>query len=130
MSIKDDLIGEQFVKGNLQKGLQTYRIYYYPPEVNYPTSKVWIYFNRKQDDKLLGIKSLCFSNIENHRNFILNNLLYQIYWLEKQGENFKPTWMDIHTYRMKLFEAVLFDLRTKLLKKVKEKLNINLTVNR
>jgi len=115
MSIKEDLIGEQLVKGNLKNALQMYKIYYYPPEVNYPSSKVWIYFNRKEGEKLLGIKSLCFSNVENHRNFILNNIFYHLYWLEKKSIEYKPTHMEIGMYRMNLLNALILDIKKKIL---------------
>ena len=113
-------MGEQFVKGNIQKTLQIYKIYYYPPEEGFPTSKIWLYFNRKQGDKLLGTKSLCFENVENHRNFIVNNIFSQLYWLEQKGGEFKPGWMDQETYKIKLLEGILTDLRKKILAKVRE----------
>jgi len=118
MSIKTDLIGEQFVQGNLKEALQVYKIYYYPPEQEHPSSKVWLYFNRKQDKSYFGIKSLCFSNIENHRNFILNNILYHLYWLEKQLENYRPSFMDSKMYRRKLLNALINDLINKINKKI------------
>jgi len=122
MSIKINLTGEQFVQGNLKQALQVYRIFYYPPEEGYPSSKLWLYFDRKQEDKYLGIKSLCFSNIENHRNFILNNILSELYWLEQEGMKYKPSEMDIHTYRLKLLDGILIDLRKKVLTKLKERI--------
>ena len=121
MTIRENLIGEQFVKGNSRDYLQVYNIYYYPPAEGFPTSKVWLYFNRKDKEKYLYLKSLCFENIENHRNFILNNLFYHLYWLEKQAAQFKPEWMPIGEYRLKLMDAVLSDVRKKLLAKVKER---------
>lgn len=121
MSVKDDLIGKQYVKGNIKNFLQTYSLYYYPPEEGFPTSKVRLSLFGEEDGKPRMIRSLYFENIENHRNFILNNLIYQLYWLEKQGSQFKPEWMLIGEYRMKLMEGVLIDLRKKLLEKVKER---------
>jgi len=126
MSIKKDLIGEQFVKGNMTKGLQVYKIYYYPPEVNFPTSKIWLYFNRKQDNKYLGIKSLCFENIENHRNFIVNNIFSQLFWLEKEGIRYKPDFMTIDKYKEKLLEGLLLDINKKISMKVKKEEKIKL----
>jgi len=120
MSLKENLTGEQIVKGNLKQALQVYRIFYYPPEENY-SPKLWLYFDRKEKEKYLGIKSLCFSNIENHRNFILNNIYCELYWLEQVGIEYKPSEMDIHTYRLKLLEGILTDLRKKILKKIQEK---------
>jgi len=127
MSIKEDLIGEQFVKGNLKDFLQSYNIFYYPPEENFPTSKVWIYLHGKEKEKPRMIRSLCFDNIEVHRRFILNNLLYHIHWLEKEGGKFKPEWMPISEYRKRLMDGVFIDLRKKLLKKLEEKSKIMLT---
>ena len=122
-SIKEDLIGEQFVTGNIRDSVQMYKIFYYPPELpNYPSSKVWLYFNRKDGEKILGTKSLCFNNVENHRNFIINNILYHLYWLERVGSEYKPSTMDIHTFRRKLMEALLLDIRQRTEKVVKEKL--------
>jgi len=102
MSIKTDLIGKQYVKGNLNVP-QMYRMYYYPPEEHFPTDKVWLYFNRdekvfnkkKNQWEYMGIKSLCFDNIETHRKFILNNIIYHLYWLEKKGAEHKPSFMHI-----------------------------------
>ncbi len=111
----------------MNKGLQVYKIYYYPPEENFPTSKVWLYFNRKQGDKLLGTKSLCFENIENHRKFILNNLLYNIYILEKRSEGCIPSSIQIGTYRLRLLDAILVELRKEIIeiwKKREEKIKV------
>ena len=120
MSIKTDLIGKQYVKGNIRDSLQVYKIYYYPPEEGYPTSKVWLYFNREQKDKILGTKSLCFESVENHRNFILNNIIYNLYWLEKKSESYIPTILEIGTFRMRLLDNVLNDLRKKVIKRWEE----------
>jgi len=122
MSIKENLTGEQFVQGNLKTALQVYRIFYYPPEENYPSSKLWLYFDRKQEGKYLGIKSLCFNNIENHRNFILNNIFCELYWLEKEGIEFKPETMDIHTFREKLLDALFIDLKKKIIKRLEKEI--------
>ena len=119
MSIKDDLIGEQFVKGNLKNFLQTYHLYYYPPEAEHPSSKVRLSLFGKENGKPRMIRSLFFENIENHRNFIVNNIFYQLYWLEQEGKKYKPEWMPIDEYRRKLMEGVLIDIRKKILNKVK-----------
>jgi len=121
MSIKTDLIGEQIVKGNIKESLQIYKIYYYPPEMNYPEDKVWLYFNRKHNDKLLGTKSLCFASPEQHRSFILNNILYYLYWLEKKSIDYIPNSVPIEEYRRRLMDALFNDLRTKLIGILKER---------
>jgi hypothetical protein len=121
MSIKENLIGKQYVKGNIKNFLQTYNLYYYPPEENFPTSKVRLSIFGEEDGKPRMIRSLYFENIENHRNFIFNNIFYQIYWLEKQAGHFRPSYMPIGEYRLKLMDAILTDLRKKLLSKLKEK---------
>jgi len=131
MSIKEDLIGEQFVKGNLKNFLQTYHLYYYQPEKDFPTSKVRLSLFGKENGEPRMIRSLYFENIENHNNFIINNLLYNLYWLEKQGIDFKPDWMPVYEYRKQLLEGLLMSIRKKLIKKTGEKLQkIRLTVNR
>ena len=121
MTIKENLTGEQFVQGNLKQALQVYRIFYYPPEEGYPSSKLWLYFDRKQEGKYLGIKSLCFNNIENHRNFILNNILSHLYWLEKRSEDYLLNTVPISTYRIKFLDSILNDLRKKIMDRWKEK---------
>ena len=127
MSIKINLTGEQVVQGNMRDGLQTYKIYYYPKEVNY-IDKIWLYFNRKEGDKLLGIKSLCFSSTDQHRKFILNNLFSHLYLLEKRSEDYMPQTIEIEVYRKRLLDAVLFDLRKKIIERwKKESQEIKLT---
>jgi len=121
MSIRENLIGEQFVKGNMRKILQSYNLYYYPPEENFPTSKIWLYLNGKENGQPRMIKSLCFENIENHSNFILNNLFYHLYWLEKKGIDFKPSQMNIDTFRKILLDNLMIGLRAKLISKLKER---------
>ena len=121
MSIKEDLIGKQYVKGNIKNFLQTYNLFYYPPEEGFPTSKIRLSLFGEEDGKPRMIRSLYFENVENHRNFIFNNIFYEIYWLEKQAGDFRPSWMPIGEYRLKLMDAILTDLRKKLLAKVKER---------
>ena len=123
-SIKKDLIGEQFVKGNIKNFLQSYHIYYYPPEQNFPIDKVWLYLHGKENGQPRMIRSLCFDSIETHRKFILNNLYYNLYLLEKISEEFRPKQMDIHTYRMKLLDAVFIDLRKRIIEKVRQTITI------
>jgi len=124
MSIKENLTGEQFVQGNLKNFLQSYHIDYYPPEANYPTDKIWLYLHGKENNEPRMIRSLCFKNPENHRKFILNNIYAQLYLLEKRGIEFKPSEIDIHTYRKRLLDALLVDLRKKILEKYKEKIKL------
>ena len=121
MSIKEDLIGKQYVKGNIKNFLQTYNLFYYPPEEGFPTSKIRLSLFGEEDGKPRMIRPLYFENVENHRNFIFNNIFYEIYWLEKQAGDFRPSWMPIGEYRLKLMDAILTDLRKKLLAKVKER---------
>ena len=127
MSIKTDLIGEQFVKGNSRKLLQTYHLYYYPPEANFPTSKVWLYLDGKENNKPRTIRSLCFENIENHRKFILNNIIYNLYLTEKRSEDYLLSTIPISTYRIKFLDSLLSDLRKKIIDRWKEK---ELTIKR
>lgn len=130
MPIKDDLIGDQFVNGNSKTFLQQYNLLYYHPEINYPTPKVWLYLQGKQFNEQKNqyeqrhIKSLCFNNIENHRNFIVNNILYHIHWLIQIGNEFRPDWMTLEEYKIKMTDAVLLDIRIKLRNKL-EQLNFN-----
>ena len=126
MSIKTDLIGEQIVMGNIKNFLQTYHIYYYPPEENFPTDKVWIYLDGKADGKPRTIRSLCFDNIETHRKFILNNILYHLYWLEKKGISFKPSFMQVSEFRKYLLDGLMTKLRVKSLESLKEKIKVRI----
>ena len=121
MTIKTDLIGEQFVKGNSRKLLQTYHLYYYPPEANFPTSKVWLYLDGKENNQPRTIRSLCFENIENHRKFILNNIIYNLYLTEKRSEDYLLSTIPISTYRIKFLDSLLSDLRKKIIDRWKEK---------
>lgn len=123
-SIKTDLIGEQIVMGNIKNFLQTYHIYYYPPEAKFPTDKVWIYLDGKQNGEPRTIRSLCFDNIETHRKFILNNIIYHLYWLEKKGAQFKPTFMHISEFRKYLLAGLFKKLRVKSLESLKQKIKV------
>ncbi len=124
MSIRTDLIGEQFVKGNMNQGLQVYKIYYYPPEQNFPTSKIWLYFNRKQGDKLLGTKSLCFESPENHKKFILNNIYANIHHLVKRAEDHIPNGVEVFRYQMALLNDLLIKIRKEIPEMWKEKIKV------
>ena len=121
MSIKDDLIGEQFVKGNSRNILQSYQIFYYHPEVNFPTSKVWIYLKGTENKQPRTIRSLCFENIENHKRFILNNIIYNLYLTEKRCEDYLLSTVPISVYRIKFLDSLLNDLRKKIMERWKEK---------
>ena len=128
MSIKTDLFGEQFVKGNMRNILQSYNIFYYPPEQNFPTDKIWIYLHGKQNNHPRTIRSLCFENTENHRKFISNNIFANLYILEKRLINYS----DIQTtpeYRKRLLEALLSEIKKETIDKWKHQLEekINLT---
>ena len=73
MSIKTKL-SELFVPGNIKNFLQICKIYYYPPEQDFPLDKVWIYFDGEENKQPRRIRSLCFKNPENHKKFIMNNI--------------------------------------------------------
>ena len=125
MSIKTDLIGTQYVGGNFKDIQQTYHLYYYPPEQNFPTDKVWIYLDGlSKDNQPRTIRSLCFDNIETHRKFILNNILYHLYWLEKKGAEHKPSFMHISEFRKILLDSLMTKLRIKSLENLKEKIKV------
>jgi len=103
MSLKTDLIGEQIVGfGGFQKILQSYQLYHYPPEVNIPTDKIRLALIGKENGNFRFIRSLYFDKIETHQRFILNNIIYHLYWLEKKGINFKPEVMPISDFRKTL----------------------------
>jgi len=123
MSLKENLTGEQFVKRNLKEALQVYKIFYYPPEANYPTDKIWLYFNRKEKEKYFGIKSLCFSSPENHKNFILNNIYAHIYQLTKRAEEHIPD-IEIFRYKMALLNRLLMEIRKKIPERWQEKIKV------
>ena len=85
MSIKIKL-AEQFVPGNIKNFLQICKIYYYPPEQGFPLDKVWIYFDGEENKQPRRIRSLCFKNPENHKQFIINNIHAHIYQLLQRAE--------------------------------------------
>lgn len=120
MSIKTNLTGEQFVPGNSKNFLQCYHIDYYQPEQNFPTDKVWIYLNGKEDGKPRMIRSLCFKNPENHRKFILNNIYAHIYQLVKRAENHIPNSVEIMKYKMALLNDLLIKIREEIPKRWKK----------
>ena len=122
MSIKENLTGEEFVPGNLKDFLQSYHIDYYPPEANYPTDKVWIYFDGRENGKPRMIRSLCFKNPENHKKFILNNIYAHIYQLVRRAEDHIPNHVEIFKYQMALLNDLLIKIREELPKRWKERL--------
>ena len=123
MSIKINLTGEQFVPGNIKNFLQIYKIYYYPPEKNYPTDKVWIYLDGKENGEPRMIRSLCFKNPENHRKFIFNNIYAHIYQLVKRAEYHIPSHVEIFKYQMALLNDLLIKIRKDIPGRWKENLN-------
>jgi len=125
MSIKTNLIGKQYVKGNIKNFLQTYNLFYYPPEENFPTSKVRLSLFGEENGQPRMIRSLYFENIENHKNFILNNIIYNLYWLEKKSENYIPQVLEIGTFRMRLLDSLLSDIRKKVMDRWKVQFNGN-----
>jgi len=131
MSLKENLIGEQFVKGNIKNFLQTYNIYYYPPEQNFPTDKIRLSLFGKENGEPRMIRSLYFENVENYRNFILNNIFSYIHWLEKKGIEYKPIEMSIRTFRITLLDDLLMRIRKEIPEKWQKNLQkIKLTINR
>jgi len=120
MSIKTNLTGKQYVPGNIKDFLQVYQIYYYPPEVNFPTDKIWIYFDGEEKGEPRRIKSLCFKNPENHKKFILNNIYAHIYQLVKRADNCIPNHIEIRKYQMELLNDLLMKIREEIPKKWKE----------
>ena len=125
-SIKVDLVGEQIVMGNIKNFLQTYHIYYYPPEQNFPTDKVWLYLDGKENGQPRTIRSLCFDNIAVHQRFILNNILYNLYWQSKKGIEFKPSYMTISEFRIELLNRLMTKLRVKSLENLKIKIKVRI----
>lgn len=120
MSIKQSLTGEQFVPGNIKNFLQVYQIYYYPPEQNFPTDKIWIYLDGKEDGKPRMIRSLCFKSPESHKKFILNNVYAHIYQLVKRAEKCIPNTVEITRYKMLQLNDLLNNIRNEIPKRWKE----------
>ena len=120
MSIKKDLVGEQFVKGNMRI-LQSYNIFYYPPEHNFPTDKIWIYLHGTENKKPRTIRSLCFENPENHRKFILNNIYANLYILEKRLISYSDIQMS-EEYRKRLLDGLLSEIRKDILNRWKKEM--------
>ena len=102
-SIKIDLFKEQFVKGNMRNMLQSYHIFYYPPEQNFPTDKIWIYLHGTEKGQPRTIRSLCFENTENHRKFISNNIFANLYILEKRLMTYSDIQMTSEYRKMSLW---------------------------
>ena len=117
MSIKIKL-AEQYVPGNIKNFLQICKIYYYPPEQNYPTDKIWIYFDGEENKQPRTIRSLCFKNPENHQKFIMNNIYAHIYQLLKRVEYNNA--LSNHIPKIKYQEALLTDLLIKIRTKIPE----------
>ena len=115
MSIKQNRTGEQFVPGNLDTFLQSYHIDYYPPEVNYPTDKIWLYLQGKENGKPRMIRSLCFKNPQNHTNFIINNIYAHIFQVEQRSSDSIPSTIPIEKYRMILLDGLLSEIRKKII---------------
>ena len=110
MSIKIKL-AEQYIPGNIKNFLQICKIYYYPPEQNYPTDKIWIYFDGEENKQPRTIRSLCFKNPTNHEKFIMNNIHAHIYQLVKRAEDHIPNHVEIFKYQMALLNDLLIKIR-------------------
>ncbi len=128
MSIKDNLTGKQYVPGNIKDFLQTYQIYYYHPEENFPLDKVWIYFDGEENKQPRRIRSLCFKNPENHKQFILNNIYAHIYQLLKRAEyqNALSNHIPKRQYQEALLTDLLIKIRPEIQKRFKEEQAIKL----
>ncbi len=124
MSIKIKL-AEQFVPGNIKNFLQICKIYYYLPEQDYPLDKVWIYFDGEENKQPRRIRSLCFKNPENHKQFIMNNIHAHIYQLLKRAEynNALSTNIPKRKYQEALLNDLLTKIRPEIQKKFKEEQN-------
>ena len=119
MSIKIKL-AEQFVPGNIKNFLQICKIYYYPPEQDFPLDKVWIYFDGEENKQPRRIRSLCFKNPENHKKFIFNNIHAHIYQLVKRAEEHIPNHVEVLKYQMALLNDLLIKIREEIPRKWKE----------
>ena len=125
MSVKIKL-AEQFVPGNIKNFLQIYKIYYYPPEQDFPLDKVWIYFDGEENKQPRRIRSLCFKNPENHKQFILNNIHAHIYQLLKRAEynNALSTNIPKRKYQEALLNDLLTKIRPEIQKRFKEEIKL------
>jgi len=128
MSLKTNLIGEQFVPGNIKNFLQIYNIYYYPPEQNFPTDKIWLYLNGKENGQPRMIRSLCFKNPENYKKFILNNIYAHIYQLVKRAEEHIPNHIEKINYQKALLNDLLIKIREEIPKRWKEKIKLKINL--
>jgi len=119
MSIKTKL-SELCIPGNIKNFLQICKIYYYPPEQNFPTDKVWIYIDGEENGKPRNIRSLCFKNPENHKKFIMNNIYAHIYQLIKRAEDLIPSGVEKIKYQEALLNHLLIEIRKEIPKKWEE----------
>ncbi len=121
MSIKTKL-SELLVPGNIKNFLQICKIYYYPPEQDFPLDKVWLYFDGEENKQPRRIRSLCFKNPENHKQFILNNIHAHIYQLLKRAEynNALSTNIPKRRYQEALLDDLLIKIRVEIKKKFEE----------
>lgn len=122
MSRKIDLTGKQYVPGNIKDFLQTYKILYYYPEVNFPTDKIWIYLDGEEKGEPRTIRSLCFKNPENHQEFILNNIYAHIYQLVQRADNNNPIHIEKLRYQKAYLDDLLIQIRTKIPKMWKKEM--------
>ena len=125
MSIKTNL-SELFVPGNIKNFLQICKIYYYPPEKDYPLDKVWIYFDGEENKQPRRIRSLCFKNPENHKQFIINNIYAHIYQLIQRAEynNALSSSIPKRRYQEALLDDLLTKTRAEMQKKFKEEIKL------
>lgn len=125
MSIKKKL-SELCIPGNIKNFLQICKIYYYPPEQNFPLDKVWIYFDGEENKQPRRIRSLCFKNPENHKQFIINNIQAHIYQLLKRAEyqNALSNHIPKREYQDALLSHLLIEIREEIKKKFKEEIKL------
>ncbi len=99
--------------GNIKNFLQICKIYYYPPEQDYPLDKVWLYFDGEENKQPRRIRSLCFKNPENHKQFIINNIYAHIYQLIKRAEynNALSTNIPKRKYQEEYLDYLLREIR-------------------
>jgi|26BtaG_2_1085354.scaffolds.fasta_scaffold03387_7 hypothetical protein len=65
------------------------------------------------------LRSLCFSNTENHRKFIVNNIYANVYILEKRLVHYS----DVHMtpeYKKKLLDSLLLEIKKEILDRWKQ----------